>query len=97
VQVVTYKWLGRRYNVPYDTSKRILFDFITRHPQARFRLGGQRFVLIVRNASMRSLSSPTAALLLPTVPLPAEGEGHLLAQRMDQREWRASAACRAHR
>lgn len=32
--MVTYKWLGRRFNVPYDTSKRILFEFLTRHPQA---------------------------------------------------------------
>lgn len=33
--MVTYKWLGRRYNVPYDTAKRILFEFVTRHPQVR--------------------------------------------------------------
>lgn len=32
-QVVTYKWLGRRFGVPYDTAKRILFEFLTRHPQ----------------------------------------------------------------
>lgn len=32
-QVVTYKWLGRRFNVPYDTAKRILFQFLTKHGQ----------------------------------------------------------------
>lgn len=34
-QVVTYKWLGRKFGVPYDTAKRVLFDFLTRHPQVR--------------------------------------------------------------
>jgi hypothetical protein len=32
---VTYKWLARRFSVPFDTSKRILFEFLTRHPQVR--------------------------------------------------------------
>jgi len=32
-QVVTYKWVGRNFNVPYDTAKRILFEFLTRHGQ----------------------------------------------------------------
>lgn len=31
--MVTYKWLGRRFNVPYDTAKRILFQFLTKHGQ----------------------------------------------------------------
>jgi DNA polymerase delta subunit 3 len=43
LQVVTYKWLGRRFNVPYDTAKRILFQFLTKHGQkvkATFLLSG---------------------------------------------------------
>ena len=42
MQVVTYKWLGRKYNVPFDTAKRILFDFLTRHPQAGTGVAGGR-------------------------------------------------------
>ena len=35
--MVTYKWLARRFSVPFDTSKRILFEFLTRHPQVPAR------------------------------------------------------------
>ena len=34
-QVVTYKWLARHFSVPFDTSKRILFEFLTRNSQVR--------------------------------------------------------------
>ncbi|KDD72771.1 hypothetical protein H632_c2919p0, partial [Helicosporidium sp. ATCC 50920] len=32
-QVVTYKWLGRQYGIPYDMSKRLLYEFMTLHCQ----------------------------------------------------------------
>jgi hypothetical protein len=34
-QVVTYKWLARHHGIPYDTSKRILFEFLSRQGKAR--------------------------------------------------------------
>jgi DNA polymerase delta subunit 3 len=30
LQVVTYKWLARHFGIPYDTAKRVLFQFITK-------------------------------------------------------------------
>jgi hypothetical protein len=33
LQVVTYKWLSRHHSIPYDTSKRILFEFLSQHSQ----------------------------------------------------------------
>jgi hypothetical protein len=35
LRVVTYRWLARRYNIPYDTAKRVLFDFLTRNGEVR--------------------------------------------------------------
>ena len=34
-KVVTYKWLARHHNIPYDTAKRILFEFMTQNGQVR--------------------------------------------------------------
>lgn len=30
-QVVTYKWLSREHGIPYDTSKQLLYEFMTAH------------------------------------------------------------------
>jgi hypothetical protein len=35
LRVVTYKWLARRNNIPYDTAKRVLFEFLTRNGEVR--------------------------------------------------------------
>ncbi|KAL6785398.1 hypothetical protein ACKKBG_A00085 [Auxenochlorella protothecoides x Auxenochlorella symbiontica] len=45
LQAVTYKWLAREAHIPYDTSKAILFDFMTKHAStvhATFLLSGWR-------------------------------------------------------
>jgi len=58
-QVVTYKWLGRRFNVPYDTAKRILFQFLTKHGRVRKGRGGQQ---AGRSATHRCCRSPCSFL-----------------------------------
>jgi hypothetical protein len=35
LSVVTYKLLARQFNIPYDTAKRILFQYITKRGQVR--------------------------------------------------------------
>lgn len=35
LQPVSYKWLARHFNVPYDTSKRILFQYLSKNREVR--------------------------------------------------------------
>ena len=30
LNAVTFKWVARHFNIPYDTSKRILFEFLSK-------------------------------------------------------------------
>lgn len=33
LKTVSYKWLSREFHIPYDTSKRILFEFMSKQSQ----------------------------------------------------------------
>ena len=33
LQAVTFKWVARHFNIPYDTSKRVLFEFLSKRGQ----------------------------------------------------------------
>jgi hypothetical protein len=33
LQAVTFKWVARHFNIPYDTSKKVLFDFLSKQGQ----------------------------------------------------------------
>ena len=30
MNAVTFKWVARHFNIPYDTSKRILYEFMSK-------------------------------------------------------------------
>ena len=97
-QVVTYKWVARHFGVPYDTAKRILYQFVTQHPggvvRATFLLGGWTREAVARHvvrvveagaveSSKASLASITALHVYSVQPsCPKVGEALLLPGRL---------------
>jgi hypothetical protein len=63
LQAITFKWVARHFNIPYDTSKRVLFEFLSKQGQVRF----VKFKFIKKNASTISSSK-----YLASFPHPAE-------------------------
>lgn len=35
LQAITFKWVARHFNIPYDTSKKVLFEFLSKQGQVR--------------------------------------------------------------
>jgi len=44
LQAITFKWVARRFNIPYDISKKVLFDFLSKQGQVsriNFKFGAK--------------------------------------------------------
>ena len=78
LQAVSYKWLARNFDVPYDAAKRILFQFMSKNGQVRApgSLACTTPIALLLHRSSFKIFFPSRG--------PAEAASDLPGERLDQ-------------